>query len=49
MILKEHNVVIKDKTEIASVFNDYFVRNARDLNEITGNYAEDFAKALIQV
>ena len=43
-------MVIKDKTEIAkSVFNDYFVRNARDLNEITGNYAEDFAKALIQV
>lgn len=49
IILKEHDVVIKDKTEIANVFNDYFVSNARDLNEITGNYAEDFAKAPIQV
>ena len=41
IILKVHDVVIKDKTEIANVFNDYFVSNARDFNEIKGNYAED--------
>lgn len=36
IILKEHDVVIKDKKEIANIFNDYFVNIARDLNEITG-------------
>ena len=43
VILKEHDVVIKDKKEIANFFNDYFVNTARDLTEITGYYAEDFA------
>ena len=41
MILKEHDVVIKDKKEIANIFNN-FVNTARDLIEITGYYAEDF-------
>ena len=36
-------MVIKDKKEIANIFNDYFVNTARDLIEITGYYAEDFA------
>ena len=35
--------MIKDKKEIANIFNDYFVNTARNLVEITGYYAEDFS------
>ena len=37
------SMVIKDRKEIANIFNDYFVNIAKDSNEIIGNYAEDFA------